>query len=93
MLLPCHPSALPLSLQACEADDKYRNADSYSARAKEAERAAKAAKAARDKKPDKRRDEEGGPGGEEDAGPTFDEDAVLPEFSLAGEQPLPLWGV
>lgn len=72
-------------LQTCEAQEREKNADVYEERRRAAERAAKTAKASRDAKADKRRQEDEPLGGEVDtSATTFDEDAVLPEFSLAG---------
>jgi hypothetical protein len=70
-------------MQVCEAQERERNVRKYAARRKAAEAAAKAAKAVRDAKPSKRGDDEEREGeGLADVG--WDEDAVLPEFSLAG---------
>ncbi|GAB4814095.1 hypothetical protein N2152v2_001141 [Parachlorella kessleri] len=85
----CHSLAetLVAYLEACEASDRQRNAAKYEGKRQEAERAAKAAKAKRDKAEAARQQAGGGwDGGEDGLGePGFDEDAVLPEFSLAGK--------
>lgn len=78
------PSVPPFLAQDCEAADRDVYAEAYAAARREAEDEAKRAKAARDRKPDRRR-------GGEDAGAEealvaggWDEEGVLPEFSLAG---------
>ena len=73
---------LPACPQKCEAQEKVANYEHYRALRDSAEKAEKAGKAARDAKPDKRQG--GEQAAEEPAGGGWDEDAVLPEFSLAG---------
>ncbi|PRW57760.1 DEAD DEAH box [Chlorella sorokiniana] len=87
----CHrlAEAVVEYLEACEAADREVNAEAYSAARREAEEAAKRAKAARDRKPDKRRGGGEEQGEEASAPGGWDEEGVLPEFSLAGKPKTP----
>ena len=74
--------------QECEAEERRQNPEKYKALRVEAEQAARAEKARRDRAaPRGGRQREGEPADDEPAAAAaYDEDAVLPEFSLAGGQ-------